>query len=366
MAEKSFIDEVMDFDPQRDERVFTQVSESANVDSKIYKTLPKTSKSEDGHYHAKIRFVMNPFDSKQSLVHQVRYSMQDENGFFSAISPLSIGDKNCPLFKAWKTLHFSGDAAKDEFAKKEWEKRESDWGLVQIIEDENFPELVGQFKIMKFARDIVEKINAKMNPSKDSKKGALRLNDYLFGNVLEMDVKPGPKDPQHPERETREISYAVCDFSSDIQPIIKTDGTPLFDEDQVEVIENYSKAYNYVKAQLAKSSVEDKTEKEKAALQKAQDKMDGLKEQMREMYTTAIEYAKENCPSLIDECSYKPWDELLSARVQKWIDYKLAQANGTALPSAPVAQTVPLTSVPASKPAPKVEETAAEDDDLPF
>ena len=45
------------------------------------------------------------------------------------------------------------DQQKKDWARSKFDKSESDWVLVQIIEDENQPELVGSFKVMKLPKN---------------------------------------------------------------------------------------------------------------------------------------------------------------------------------------------------------------------
>ena len=135
------IDELMGYNP-KDLDVFQETTTNS-FDVNIYKTNPKDSTSKDGHYHSKIRVIYNPFNPKKSIVRQANYAMKDINGFFLVKSKLGDGDKSCPIFTSWKKLWFSGDEAKKEWAKKMYEKNESQWVLVQILEDKNKPELVG-------------------------------------------------------------------------------------------------------------------------------------------------------------------------------------------------------------------------------
>ena len=218
-----FIDDVMGFNPT-DLTVFN-APETQEFNNNIYKTNPKDSKAEDGHYRSKIRIIYNPLDIKQSIVKQATYAMNDHDGFFMVKSALANGDRNCPIFKSWKKLWFSGSEEKKEFAKKMYDKSESQWCLVQILEDDNRPELVGQIKAMKLPKAIFVKLEALMNPAPETKKTPVPVMDYIFGRALEMDVTPGPDDPMHPERKQREIKYDLCTFENDPTPVIKIDGT---------------------------------------------------------------------------------------------------------------------------------------------
>ena len=221
-----FIDDVMGFNPT-DLTIFN-APEATSTNNTVYRTNPKDSKAEDGHYRSKVRVIYNPNDIKQSIVKQATYAMNDADGFFMVKSALANGDRNCPIFKSWKKLWFSGVEEKKEWARKMYDKSESQWCLVQILEDDNRPELTGQIKVMKLPKAIFVKLEALMNPSPESKKTPVPVMDYIFGRVLEMDVTPGPDDPQHPERKQREIKYDLCAFENDPTPVIKVDGTPFF------------------------------------------------------------------------------------------------------------------------------------------
>ena len=320
MAETSFIDEVMGFDPAAAVTAFENSGSENRTNPNIYKTAPATTVNEDGHYHSKVRVLLNPYNIKRSIVHQARYSLTDANGFFPVISSLSDGDKNCPIFKGWKQLWFARvpnpknpkemipDAEKQEWAKTMFDKSESDWVLVQIIEDENKPDLVGMFKLMKLPKAIYNRLKAKMSPT-DAKKQAQPLMDYLFGPVLEMDVVPGPDDPEHPERKQRETSYDLCDFDTDPCPIIQTDGTPLFTDEEIEMIEEYNQANN--------DMVKAKTE---AKRNEAAAKKEALAPKIRPLYGKAIEYIKTYAIDPVVECGYNPWTPELTARVNAWLE----------------------------------------------
>ena len=343
-----FIDDVMGFNPT-DLSIFN-ATEATSTNNTIYRTNPKDSKAEDGHYRSRLRIIYNPTDIKQSIVKQATYAMNDQDGFFMVKSALANGDRNCPIFKAWKKLWFSGDETKKAWARQMFDKSESQWVLVQVIEDENRPEMVGQIKVMKLPKAIYVKLEALMNPSPESKKAPVPVMDYIFGRVLEMDVTPGPDDPQHPERKNREIKYDLCSFETDPTPVIKVDGTPFFTDEELELIETYSNARN----DLAKA----KSDKKK---QEAQQILSDNQAAIRELYVKVIAYLKENAIDLVKECGYQPWNNELTTRVNNWIDTVLALQD-------PKSGTVAA--------APVVEETPTEasadeflggmDDDMPF
>jgi hypothetical protein len=289
--------------------VFQEPVSNNNYEQNIYKPNPAKSKSESGNYIAKVRLVYNAHNVKRSVVDQAVYAMKDQDGFFLVRSSLAEGNRDCPIFKSWKKLWFSGDEANKAWVKQMYEKTESKWAMVQILEDENQPELVGQFKAMKLPKAIYEKMAARMNPAPETKKTPVAIMDYLIGLPLELNVQPGPDDPQNPTRKQREISYTLCDFESDYSPIIKVDGTPLFTDEELELIDNY----NAAKQEIAKNKSKAKVE---AAHQSIKDNTEAIKA----LYQKALDYVKENSFDLVEECAYKEWDAATTERVNKWIE----------------------------------------------
>ena len=301
------VDELMGFDPTNLE-VFQEKPQS-NGNPSLYRTNPSLSKSDDGHYRSRVKVIYNPNNVKKSIVNQAKYAMTDTEGFFMVKSMLGDGSRDCPIFKGWKKLWFSGDEAKKEWARKMFDKSESQWVLVQIMEDDNQPELVGQVRCMKLPKAIFTKMSAKMNPSPESKKAPQPIMDYLVGLPLEIDVTPGPDDPKNPSRKQREISYDLCEFGSDYEPIIKVDGTPLFDEAELETID----AFVTAKTNVAKAKTE-------AAKKKATEEYATATENIKPLYQKALNYLKEaDIPDLEKECAYQPWDEATTARVDRWL-----------------------------------------------
>lgn len=317
MQENSFIDDIMGFDSTSLE-VFNEKPSDSARNADVFKPSIKFSKADDQHYRCKVRVLYNPYDPKRSIVNSLTYAMTDADGFFMVKSMLADGNRDCPIFKSWKKLWFSGDDSKKEWAKKMYERSESQWCLVQILEDENQPELVGQVKVMKLPKAIFTKMSAKMNPSAESKKEPVPVMDYLIGLPLDLDVTPGPDDPKQPNRKFREISYDLCEFDTEYAPIIKVDGSNLFTDEELETIE----AFDAAKKKISKA----KTDKAKADAQK---ELDNLKDVIRALYQKALTYLKDEVKvvDLVQECTYQPWSEQVTNRVNNWINLVLAMQD---------------------------------------
>lgn len=322
-------------------------SEQTTTNSRIFNTNPvKFSKSEDKHYRCKVRLLYNVFNPKMSVVTQVRYNLNDAQGLFFADSKLGLGVEHkdeCPLFTSWKKLRYSGDDKKVEWGKKMYEKREFKWVTAQVIEDDNRPEMVGKFVAIKLPKVIWNKMEAKMNPAVESKKAPQPVMDFLFGPILNMDVVPGPAG-----NEQRQINYDLCDFDVDPYPIIKTDGSALFNDEDIELIEKY----NSLNIAIQKAKTQ-KVKDEKIAEKEV------IKPEVAKLMGRAVDYMKENSFDIEEEVGFKEWSPVLVERVQKWID-AVSEMKDPRMPSNADTVTVSepvLNNVQPSKDIP---------DDLPF
>ena len=314
------LDEMMGFDSQNLDIFNTDGNSTVN--NNIYRTNPKNSKTEDGHYHSRVRLLYNPYNRKRSIIHTALYKMRDANGFFMVKS--SLGDsadvnspyfgvaKKCPIFSAWKKFHFAQENKEEneKWAKKMFQKDENDYILVQVVEDNNQPDMVGRILPWKLPHTVLVKLQAKMKPSKDSGKTPVNLLDFLTGRVLDIDVTPGPKDPSNPDRYFREIKYDLCEFDSEVTPIMNVDGTPLFTEDEVETIAKYDKKLTAI----AKMKSPEEQAKSYELL-----KANALYTKVCEFMQRAITYLKSVAPNIEEEMAYKPWDEETTKRVNDWI-----------------------------------------------
>lgn len=373
MPTNSLVDDILNFDPT-DQSVFQE--KGPKQDPNIYKTNPKNAKSEDGVYRSKVKVLLNPFSPKDSIVPQATYWLNSMDGSRPVRSCLSVGDKMCPVFRAWKRLWFSGDEAKKNFAKTVYNKNESLWVLVQVLEDENQPELVGQFRVMKLAKDIYEKLSARMKPSAASGKAAYPVMDYVIGLALDMEVQPGPDDPSAPERKQREISYSLCNFA-EYATVIKTDGTPLLNDDEIELVDSYVTAIN--------DAQNGKTDKKRQAGMAALEK---VKPQIRPIYDKVVAYVAENLKDVVtgekldilQYCGYTPWDDETKTFVDHFTEMTdecvdpstMTYAQFQAAQEAKKQGTQVVASAPTTDPSPVAATTTAplqpnsDDDDLPF
>lgn len=355
---------IMDFNPQN-LSVFQE--KGPKTDPNIYKTNPKDSKADDGVYRSKVKLLYNPLNFNDSVVNQATYWLNRMDGSRPVRSSLSDGNKQCPLFVGWKSLWFSGDDAKKDFSKKVYQKNESQWVLVQVLEDENKPEMVGKFKYMKLAKDIFEKFNARTNPSPSSGKTSYPVLDYVIGLALDLEVQPGPDDPKAPERKQREISYSLSNFG-DYATIIKTDGTPLLTDEEAELVDTYVTAIN--------DSQNGKTAKKK---QDGAAKIAEIKPQIVPIYEKVMKYVQENAVDAVTGepmdlkkyCGFTPWDEETARVVSEFVEMTSAMVDPQTMTYAQfkagqTATAAPAGAVETPVEVPSVAPAQTSASDLPF
>ena len=357
--------DILGFDPSQLNVFSTNETSQGNVNHNLYTPRPADSKSEDGVYRAKIKVIYNPHNIKQSIIEQQSYAMQDENGFFSAVTSLMVGDKNCPIFTAWKkcryaepgTVLWRQQAKKEEGGKQLFDKRFARYAPIQVLEDKNHPELEGKYMIWKLPKSIWDMIEKKQHPSKESGNMPVPVMDFLFGYAIKLEVHPGPDDKNNPQRKTREISYSG-EFTKHPVSCTNPDKSSLFNTSEQRVLDKYIDAIE---------EVWDEEDPKKRAKMLDEVNADENTTELRQIYKKVLENIKEFCPDVEEEFGYKPWDEALSKRVHAWIDVVLSGNEPASSTPAAVAGTVSDTEETAASTA-TVEMPVGGDaeDDLPF
>lgn len=329
----------------------------------IYRPRPVESKSEDGIYRAQIKVIYNPFDLRRSVLEQQSYAMQDATGWFSVVSSLTNNDTNCPVFKAWKACHYSKDVVLQNQAKPQkdggkglFDKRYARFVTIQVLEDNNHPELNGKYMFWKMPKAVWEVINAKQSPTNPAK-AAIPVMDFLFGRAIDLEVKPGPGKPGE-ERYTRETSY-TAELTDDPVSCVNPDMSPLLNASQQAVLEQYITDM--------KAVWKEKDPTTRATLKAEVDASENTKE-LRSFYRAVVEKIKTFCPDLIAELGYNEWSDDVKNRVQKWIDIVLSGNDPSAVaPTAAASVGNTESTATSAQPTPTaVPDPMNEDDDLPF
>ncbi len=375
--------DILGFDP-RQLSTFSESNKPKTGNEFIYKTKPEESVSKDGIYRCSIKVIYNPFNFKQSVINQQAYWLEDADGGFLAVSSLTNGDTNCPIFKAWKKCHFADEgtplwkqaAKEDKGGNNLFNKRQAKYVTVQVMEDKNHPELEGKFMIWKMPiNGVWNVIDSKMNPSAESGKCALPIMDFLFGRTLDIEVKPG-NGPKGSETYRRDTSY-VCEISEDTTCCTNPDKSPLLTSSEQVILDNYVKE--------VKEIWKEKDPEKRAVMQKELDAKPNTAE-LKKIYSQVITKLKEMCPNVLELMGYKPWDENLTNRVNHWInivlDCRIPKQDQTLLDRINEVANNSVNADVSSAPIPSatafedvlsgaVEDTttfnpSSEDDDLPF
>jgi hypothetical protein len=361
---------ILGFDPAS-LSVFTQpeVKSENQFNSNIYKARPAESKSTDGIYRATIRLVYSPQNMTRSILERQSYGLTDARGFFQVVSKLTNNDTSCPIFSAWKQCRYSKNpvlqaqaATKDKGGNGLFDKRFERYVTIQVMDDQNHPELNGKYMFWKLPKFVYEALQAKMKPSDESNKASIPVMDALFGRAIYLEVKPGPDDPNAPERRTRETSYNTTEISDDIMSCTNPDGSPLLTADEQKILDAYIEAMT----PIWKSRDPQKREEMMAAVN-----ADPNTIKLGEIYKNVIEKMKEFCPDLVAELGYNEWSEDVTKRVNDWIACVLAGKNPAAVITTSVDQvesaTATVTPADTAVP-PTAAPTAAAPgaDDLPF
>lgn len=328
----------------------------------VYRTRPADAKSEDGIYRSQIKVIYNPYDLRRSILEQQSYALQDANGWFTVVSSLTDNDTSCPVFKAWKTCHYSKDEvlqkqakSKDDGGNALFDKRYARYVTIQVLDDPNNPDLNGKYMFWKMPKAVWEVINQKQSPTNPAK-ASIPVMDFLFGRAIDLEVKPGPGKPGE-ERYTRETSYSA-ELTDDVVSCVNPDRSPLLNATQQAVLDQY--------VEDMKKVWKEKDPAVRATLKNAVDVSENTKT-LKSFYREVIEKIKTFCPDLVKELGYNEWSEQTKTRVQNWINIVLA-GNDPTTPAPTVAAEVgntlsTPTPVPTSVPDPM---TTDSDDDLPF
>lgn len=332
----------------------------------IYHPKAALAKSDDGIYRSTIRVIYNPFDFRNSILEQQSYAIHDSNGWLTLTSSLTVGDKNCPIFKGWKSCHYSKDP-KIKKQEEYFDKRFGRYVTIQVVEDSNQPELQGKYMIWKMPKFIWEQLTAKMNPSPESKKSSIPVMDFLFGRPIYLEVTPGPDDKAHPERKQRETSYSTSEIASDeVVSCTNPDGSPLLDSDQQSILDTYVEEMT--------KRVWKERDPVKRATALAEINAEENTKNLRSLYRDVIEKIKSFCPNIEDEVGYKPWSDADKARVDAWLKIVLAGGDPTVDPGMTPAAVPPTTASQsptpqqtAAAPQTTAADTSSDDnEDLPF
>lgn len=129
-----------------------------------YKVSFKDGKG--GVYESVVRFIPYVADpNKSCMTKQVSWVKNPltQKGMY-VDDPRSIGEYS-PIIDMFFKCRNTNNAAVQDFGKAHLSSREQYAALVQIIKDDNHPELVGKIKVFKFGKKVWDKLYNEMHPA---------------------------------------------------------------------------------------------------------------------------------------------------------------------------------------------------------
>lgn len=137
-------------------------TKAVKKEQEFYRPDPKNGK--DGVYKSLIRFVPFYKDPKKSKINKYSYWLTDpiSGDGFSVDCPTTVGQKSFIYDTYWK-LKKSNSVAEQKLSES-FRRKENHYALVQIIKDDNDPELVGKIKIFKFGMKLNNIFQSELQP----------------------------------------------------------------------------------------------------------------------------------------------------------------------------------------------------------
>lgn len=146
-----------------DELFNPQVTIEEPAQSEVYKVSAKNGKN--GVYKSVIRFIPYITNPTSSYVYKkvswVKNPVTKKGMYVD--DPKTIGEES-PVSKMFFTLYGTNNEAYKKYAKEYLSTSDQYASIVQIIQDENHPEYVGQLKVFTYGKKIFEKIKGQLHP----------------------------------------------------------------------------------------------------------------------------------------------------------------------------------------------------------
>lgn len=133
-----------------------------SLDQDLYKPSPENGRN--GSYSSIIRFIPWWKDSKNSIVRKWTVFLEDPvSGKKRTVDCPSTVNEKSVLRDMFFKLYKSNSVREKELADK-FKRKRACYSLIQIIKDENRPELEGKIMILRFGQKILDKISNEITP----------------------------------------------------------------------------------------------------------------------------------------------------------------------------------------------------------
>lgn len=277
-----------------DELFAPQVKIEEEKQKKVGEYNVSADKGKNGVYKAIIRFIpwwKDPSNSiKSKFTCWLKDPLTDKGRYVD--DPASINEPSILNEAYWKCKNSESASLQEQAAR--FSRKQTYAALIQVIKDENQPELNGKILVWRFGKKIQDKINSEMNPPIGDPKNPW---DLINGRYFALTV-------------TKVSGYNNYDNSQFVD--FKNSGLQMYSEDGklVEIV----------------SSSSNKTQ--------------------------VFEYLKLNSPDL-DEYNFKPWTKDISDYVNHVVSLVL-QPAGTAAMMANAYNVNPNSSTTVNRTAPNI------------
>jgi|GEM_PF-1250506 len=204
----------------------------AKIESDYYYPIPKFAKNGK-NYISKIKFIPYIQNPKMSIISKWVVYLRHPNGTKRYVDCPSTINQPSILQDLFFALRNSENNT-DRYLSQNFARRRVFFSLVQILADENRPDLVGKIKIFKYGQKLYNKLDKMMNPKPETKAKPQNPFDIFNGRPFELDIsiKAGFND------------YDDCEFAINPEPF-KING---------EIIENSPNNYKRIAEWILENS----------------------------------------------------------------------------------------------------------------
>jgi hypothetical protein len=187
---------------------FIQPPKKKNLE--IYQ--PSADKGKEGVYKALIRFIPNIRNVQKSKIHKYYVWLDDGTGdAFSVDCPSTVGKKSILKDMYWKLKNST--SVRDQELSDKLSRTESYYSIVQIVRDQNDPELEGKLMIFKFGTKINTKIEKMLKPEFGD---PINPYDLFEGKLFALSIV----------KKQQWNNYDNCEFVGERCPL-QIDGKPI-------------------------------------------------------------------------------------------------------------------------------------------
>ena len=169
---------------------------------------PAADKGKDQVYQSVIRFIPNIRNPRASKIQKYYVWLDDgTDTAYSVDCPSTVGKKSILNDTYWKLKN--SQSAKDQELAEKFSRTESYYSIVQIVRDENEPELEGKLMVFKFGTKINTKIENLLKPT-DGFTAAVNPYDLFDGKLFKLKIT----------KKQQWNNYDQCEFIGDRCPLV--------------------------------------------------------------------------------------------------------------------------------------------------